>query len=466
MNIRRNKILLYKIGRYQMDFEYLFPKANICGYIVDVKDSDQYNGKKLYQIDEITKSKFKHYKIIICDRKDESISNKLKSSGFLEKKNYYWLEDIGYLLDDSIDYFTTKFLRIFIAKVSKYFFDHDTTKNSVYFKEMIYTDSVDNVRCEFPFKYVQLQKRGYNYCCCDGWTKRDIGNSFFRGNKGVWNSNLAQLHRLSIINKTYIFCLPNQCPFMKAKAKKTSSRFYDLEKRSIPEVVCVAFDSSCNLKCPSCRKDYFNAQGFSFRYLKHLSKKFSKSDLALKSKELIIASQGEVFFSRIYKDMIFKSKITERDSITIHTNATLLTKRTLDKLCSIYKEIKFLISVDAIKKETYEKIRCGGNFDILMKNLAYLSEARKSGKVQEVSLLYVVQKGNYKEMIDFVKYVKKMGFDFVDFSRIENWLTFTDEEFKNVSMYDENGQAKKELKEVLKNPIFKDKVVLKGNVIE
>ncbi len=461
MNIKKRKLLIYGINRHQEDFEYLFPKSKIIGYIID-KNLNEFKGKPCYNINDLNVNKLKKYTVIICDRKSKKIDNIFSKLNF---KNVIYLENLAYLLDDKIDEFTMKLKLInssFQWNCEKY------KKNSEYFKEMIYTDSIDNIRCDYPFRYAHVQPGGFVYSCCPGWSKGDIGSILFKSVKKVWNSNSAKLHRLAIINKTYIFCNPDSCPFMSVGSKKTNTRFSDLETLETPNEVCISIDRSCNLKCPSCRNDFCSYKGSKLKIAQILSKRLTSSNWTTKPHDLVIASQGEVFFSNIYKNMIFNSKITKRDFITIHTNGTLLTKKNLDKLCSIYNKINFFISIDAVTKETYEKVRVGGNFEQLMKNLEYLSKIKKeTDKISLVEVFFVVQKNNYNEMIDFVKLMKKLDFDKITFSRIENWETYTDEEFKEVSMFDENDNPKKELQKILKDPIFDDEIVTKNsNVIK
>ena len=59
-------------------------------------------------------------------------------------------------------------------------------------------------------------------------------------------------------------------------------------------------------------------------------------------------------------------------------------------------------------------------------------------------------------MVALKKLCKKLGFDGTAFSQIQNWGTYTDEEFKDISMLSENGEPKKELLEVLKHPLLKE----------
>lgn len=460
MNINRKKIIIYGIGRFSEDFLYLFPKVNICGYIVSNKKQKEYKGYKCYYEDNVDRSLLKHKLLVICERRSKKIDKFLEKLNLVSKKDYYYLEDLGYLLNDKKDEFSAKFYKWYHLKIKKWKEYPDYVPNSIYFKEMIYRDSIDNIKCQFPFEYVQIQPKGYVYPCCSGWVKKEMGNITFKKPKEVWNSNLARLHRLSIINKTYTFCDIDSCPFMKKRVKTTNTRFTDLKETKSPTTVCVAIDNSCNLKCKSCRKNFHNVKkGRHLKTLDRLATRIVESNWANDADELIMASQGEVFFSTTYRKMLFDSKITERDSIVIHTNGTLLTKKNLDRLCSIYKDIEIMISVDATTEETYKKIRCGGNFKQLMKNLENLSVAKKEGRVRKVNLLFVVQRDNYQEMPDFVRLVKRLDFDIADFSKIGNWGTFTDKEFEKISMFDENENPKEELVSILKDPIFKDKKV-------
>lgn len=466
MNIKRKKIIVYGLGRLQQDFEYLFPKLKVCGYIVNDKKIKEYNDKFCYYKKDIDKKIVRGKIIIVCERKNNRITKYLNKKGFVEKKHFFYLEDIGYLLNDKYEELSYKLYKLYYKKVKKWKHYPVYVPNEKYFKDMIYKDSFENFKCYFPFKYVQVQPKGFVFPCCEGWIKKDIGNITFRNPNKVWHSNLAKIHRLSIINKTYLFCNSNTCPFMSKDKVPTNTRFDDLVPSKTPEDVCVAIDTSCNLMCRSCRNKRYNIhKGRHYWALENLARKLIRSGWCNKATKLIMSSQGEVFFSKIYKKMLYESKITKRDSVCIHTNGTLLTKSNLDRLCKHYSDLEFMISIDAASEETYKYLRRGGNFDFLVKNLENLSKVKKEGKVRKVNLLYVVQKYNYKEMPDFVKLAKRLEFDNVEFSVIQNWGTYSKEEFKDISMLDDNGNPKSELIEVLKDPIFKDKIITSNYVL-
>ncbi len=305
---------------------------------------------------------------------------------------------------------------------------------------------------------------GFHIFVVRGWAYNRAGNLLFKSADRIWNSNAAKIVRLSIINKTYAFCDKVRCSHIKEELKIDDSRFDDLYCSDNPSEVYVSIDKSCNLHCKSCRNNQFTAKGISAIKPRLLARKLIKSNWTRKSERLILAGQGEVFFSKIYKNMLYESEITKRDSIEILTNGTLMTKDNLDRLCTTYNNVKFYITVDAATEETYKKLRAGGNFNFLMKNLEYLSTLRKQNKVSRVELHFVVQKGNYKEMVDFVKLNNKLHFDKVHFMQIANWGTYTDKEFAEVSMIQKNGMPKKELAAVLKHPLIKESLYEYSNI--
>ncbi len=62
-------------------------------------------------------------------------------------------------------------------------------------------------------------------------------------------------------------------------------------------------------------------------------------------------------------------------------------------------------------------------------------------------------------MKDFVLFGKRMGFDRVYFSFMWNLGTYSEDEFKEVSMFDTEGKMKPQLKAVIEDPIFREPIV-------
>ena len=122
-------------------------------------------------------------------------------------------------------------------------------------------------------------------------------------------------------------------------------------------------------------------------------------------------------------------------------------------------------SVDAASKETYEQIRINGNFDKLKENMEFAGQLRRKGELAYFRMNFVVQKRNYKEIPDFVKWGIQIGADEVFFTKILNWGIYTESEFKEISMFEEDGiTPKKELQEILDSPLMQEKIVDLGTI--
>jgi len=65
-----------------------------------------------------------------------------------------------------------------------------------------------------------------------------------------------------------------------------------------------------------------------------------------------------------------------------------------------------VFSLDAITKETYEKIRKGLNFDVVINNI---NKVLKTSYSSRVFVKFVVQKDNYHEVKNFKNYWKERG---------------------------------------------------------
>ena len=84
-----------------------------------------------------------------------------------------------------------------------------------------------------------------------------------------------------------------------------------------------------------------------------------------------------------------------------NTNALLLDDHLIDEILALeLREI--IIGADAMTKETYEKIRVGGDFDAMMRNVHGLLERRR-GRTR-VTLQFIEQEANATEREDFKQY--------------------------------------------------------------
>ena len=262
--------------------------------------------------------------------------------------------------------------------------------------------------------------------------------------------------KLSSLNKTFCFCNLFRCQYFGSEFLNDSNFSIELNSLDIPKQITISTDKTCNLRCDSCRKDYYVPTKEEKIMSKTITDKLLLSGWLNKS-TILMAGQGEVFLSpnylKILKDPSVHGKI-----IKILSNGVLFSENKLNLLKEKFEEIHAYISIDAATKKTYSKLR-HGNFDLLLKNLKMLGKKRYEGnKFKCFELNFVVQKDNMNEMIDFIKLAKEINADRVHFTKLNNWFTMTDEEYKEKCLIIDN-YLNYDLYKILKNPIFKDKIV-------
>ena len=331
-------------------------------------------------------------------------------------------------------------------------------------KKTIYDTPLKDNHCMWPFERVNIQVDNVYACGWPSWLTTPIGSEFSDNLDDVWNSDVARVIRLSMLNHTYSFCERETCPYLELNPVYDENYVFDRfvgygrTTPDKPKHVAISFDEVCNLKCLSCRKQglYHNSDNLK-RTLQEVTDKIVDSEWINQAEHFEIAGNGEVFYSEWYKELLFNTKI-QGNNILIQTNGTLIQQEYLDQLIERYKYIEFYVSIDAASDETFRKLRTG-SWKALTKGLDLLSEYRKKNFINRVRLSFVVQRDNYTEMIDFIKMAKHYGFDWIYFSRIQNFCGWEEEEFWKRSMINKDGTMKEALIEVFRNPLINDDIV-------
>ncbi len=70
----------------------------------------------------------------------------------------------------------------------------------------------------------------------------------------------------------------------------------------------------------------------------------------------------------------------------------------------------------------------------------FIKEWRKraDNNIEFLCLNFVIQENNFDQIEDFVKMGEQYGADVVEFQRLQNWGTFSDEEYKQRNVLDVN----------------------------
>lgn len=339
---------------------------------------------------------------------------------------------------------------------------------STYLRDTIFDEKSYDFDCRTMLNHMEIiSGNGDCICCCSTFNKTLLGSIIDKKIDEIWHSTIHKILCLSNVNRTYSFCDKSMCPFfIGKKIEKTyfDAREYEhMEKH--PKTIAVGFDYSCNLKCITCRPQICIAKGEEKIKYDNFAN-IIKKDILPYAEFVITAGNGETFLSPAYRAIYTSNEMSNVKWLRFLSNGVLFNEDKWKELRKTYQgKVMMTISIDAASKETYEKIRSGGNFEVLSKNMEYAAKLRRNGELSYLRFNFVVQRENYKEMLSFVEWGEKLGIDEVFFTKILNWGTYTDEEFKKISMMQEDGiTPKEELMEILNNPLMRSPIVDLGTI--
>ena len=172
----------------------------------------------------------------------------------------------------------------------------------------------------------------------------------------------------------------------------------------LPSQISICFsEGTCNLKCPMCQ-----THGTRRKY--HRGKPLMRGEMdlrkaarildELRGSDVIIAPSGQTELFAQKDWMTYVRMVKDRGlKVNINTNGILMPGH----MTSYVDVDGVFISVDALTRETFMKVRGVDKLDIVEGNIARLLEYRKHMKPR-IGVSFVVQKDNAHEKDDFVKH--------------------------------------------------------------
>lgn len=324
--------------------------------------------------------------------------------------------------------------------------------------------------CIQPFKHIEFFE-DHATLCCPTWleTKLWYGkNEDGTLNYDVWKSETANKIRESILDGSYSHCHKTACPHLSTliNTQKPSGFFVEKEKlpfemhdgfvvddkniSSGPGSINFTYDDSCNLKCPSCRLHVIMAKPNEIIKIDNITD-FIKNNYSKEARKLAITGSGDPWASKSFRKFLFEfdPKLWPKlDDIYLTTNANLFNEKNWKRIEKAHPYVKSVeISIDAATKDTYEnKTRIGGNWEVLMENLDFISTIPT---IQNLRCSFVTQLDNYKEMKEFAELIYKKFENriqkqqyseatLVYFGKIYQWTHMDYESFKHKAVWMED----------------------------
>ncbi len=434
-NIGKRKIAIWGTGIASEHLNEYFIKNkkldSIDFYIDNNPNSSFHHEKKVYKLDEINNIS-DYYLVIATYKYAKEIGKQLKDIGLKYYKDFITYDDLKKDYSDML---------------RKTFFDSQKLEN-ICVRPLGTCDIIsDNV-----------------YVCCPSFLGLSIGS--FKSNcfEEIWNSDMAKVLRLSVLNRTFSFCDKNHCDLYSFEEDKAfnylnSSNFLKIQYNEKPKSLMVGIDASCNLQCPSCRPEKYAASEEQMEHLSEVSEDILEN-LVPFAEKVWMSGNGEVFFSKTYRKMLEDRRMQNRESISILTNGTLFNRINWNKfLKDKYKYIDVLLSLDGIKKQTIESLRLGANYEVLLENIKFLAGLRKKREIQNFFINCVIQSKNIEELEELVIFCEEIGVDKIQFLRLHNHGFYTKEEFETMSVIDENNKVKDEYEKYFTSSIMESEIV-------
>ena len=240
--------------------------------------------------------------------------------------------------------------------------------------------------CNFPFKNLTIDMNSNCFICiCDGWLPIPVGKvSDFNSIEEVMNSSIARELQQDVKQKKFTYCATNTCGI---KHQNLIQHTFELS---------INIDESCNLKCPSCRRELImikNGKEFDkktndvIKIMSWLEKFDSRIHIKM-------SGNGDPLASNILRPLIKSYSPKLNQTFTIFSNG-LLIKKQLKKTKLLDQITKFMISADAGSQKVYEDVRRPGKWKALIDNLEFL---KSIGKNKLIDIQFVVQKKNYLDL--------------------------------------------------------------------
>lgn len=180
-----------------------------------------------------------------------------------------------------------------------------------------------------------------------------------------------------------------------------------------PKVVLIDTVSFCNLRCSMCvHRDMNRKKGvMAFPLFKKIideiafEKPATRIWMVFFGEPFILKNRQPTIF-----DMIAYAKSKDLTDVVVNSNANLMDAEAAEKLIESGLDAIY-IGIDAVKPETYAKVRVGGNYEQTISNVRYLLKLKqqKGSEKPAVFVQFVEMDQNKGEKDDFMHYWIEQG---------------------------------------------------------
>jgi radical SAM protein with 4Fe4S-binding SPASM domain len=203
--------------------------------------------------------------------------------------------------------------------------------------------------------------------------------------------------------------LRNWAPALHLPKRMAISLFRPRRGLRLPSEVQIEATSRCNLSCPTCAHAKESRSG------QHLTPEGLRTvldALPRRPRQVILSGVGEPLVNPHFLTLV--DILAERGiACVFYTNGTLLRPEMRHALLARENIQQVAISCDGARKETFESLRRGADFDKWREYVGlFLAEARqRRGAPIRLPAFVVASKLNLNELPEIIRFVAAMGFD-------------------------------------------------------
>ena len=267
--------------------------------------------------------------------------------------------------------------------------------------------------CNKPHRVVTVDLNSNCFLCtCDGHLPIPVGQvQDFDTLESVWDSPIAKMLQEDIDAKKFTWCAVEHCG---VRNQNIFQPAYQL---------AINIDESCNLHCPSCRRDpIMHTAGIIVeKKLQDVNRIMLWLEKFDKPIHIVLTGNGDPLASTIIRPLIKNYLPKLNQTFRLFTNGLLIKKQLPDSPL-LPNITEFSISVDAGSAEVYEKVRLGGSWKVLLENFEYIKTLPK----KKINLNFAVQNNNWHDLPNFVNLCLSYGFS-ANIHQLDDWGTWNKE---------------------------------------
>jgi MoaA/NifB/PqqE/SkfB family radical SAM enzyme len=328
--------------------------------------------------------------------------------------------------------------------------------------------------CRLPFDYIEVTYSGQVHVCCPLYNPAIIGNVLEHTVQEIWQDAKANLIRETILDGSFKYCNQFACPNIRQKSliprsDRSLARLHQKLSSDTPHKIALVIDRSCNLACPSCRREsqtqLSEAQQIQGKKIirRVLNDVFAQPHQ--EPKILSMDGSGEIFSSQIYREIFATEPVFVNPDLwpnlrfSLKTNGVMMTEKIQRKHANLFRHVSDIaISVDAGCRDSYDRVRLGGDWDLLWRNIDYYY-ATQVDQPNTWVWNVVVQKNNYQSIPDLIRraqdrYAQKLPKIYI--SPVLNWGTWSESEYLDHAVHIPTHPEYERYLEVMALPLVRD----------